>query len=218
MDILEIARNLALSYIPFLFALCVHEWAHGWMAKRRGDDTAELMGRLTLNPIAHMDLIGTLILPVIMMSGIFGGGILFGWAKPVPVNIRNLSRPKEDMFWIALAGPVSNIIQAFLGAILLVFAFSTTLLGNIQGSIVEMLRFYMIINLFLAFFNLIPVHPLDGGKILDRFLSPQASMKLEENQQILMIVAFGLVFTGVLSTPVTWVFKMMISVVIGVVS
>src|SRR6185436_15011255 len=110
MDILEISVRVAIIYIPFLFALCFHEFAHGWVAKMRGDNTAEQLGRLTLNPIAHADLIGTFILPVSAI--VFGIPIFFGWAKPVPVNIRNLKNIRTDMFWIALAGPASNIFLA----------------------------------------------------------------------------------------------------------
>jgi Zn-dependent protease len=112
-NFVEIGHKLALFYVPFLFALCFHEFAHGWIAKTRGDNTAELMGRLTLNPMAHADMIGTFALPI--MAIVFSVPIFFGWAKPVPVNIRNLKNPRVDMFWIALAGPASNILLAVLG-------------------------------------------------------------------------------------------------------
>ena len=102
-------------FVPFLFALCFHEYAHGWVAKLRGDNTAQTMGRLTMNPLVHMDLVGTLILPMMAILNP-GMGIFFGWAKPVPVNERNLKNPRIDMFWIALAGPASNLFLAAVSA------------------------------------------------------------------------------------------------------
>ena len=119
-SLVGIAAKVALFYIPFLFALCFHEFAHGWMALKKGDNTAQLMGRMTLSPFPHMDIWGTVVLPIFAV--VSGWGFLFGWAKPVPVNPRNLQRPKEDMFWIALAGPLSNIILSVVGEIALVLS------------------------------------------------------------------------------------------------
>ena len=109
---LEFLAKVGVCFQPLLFALCFHEDAHGWTARRFGDRTAEYMGRLTLNPFPHLDILGTVVLPVV---GLLAGGVVFGWAKPVPVNPRNLSQPKEQMFWIALAGPLSNILLGFVG-------------------------------------------------------------------------------------------------------
>lgn len=108
-NLVEIVGKVAGTFIPFLFALSFHEFAHGWVAKKRGDRTAEQLGRLTLNPFAHADLVGTFILP---LMGILSGWAMFGWAKPVPVNPRNLKDPKNDMFWVAAAGPLSNFLLA----------------------------------------------------------------------------------------------------------
>ncbi|MBC7372008.1 MAG: site-2 protease family protein, partial [Bdellovibrionaceae bacterium] len=102
MDMMEIGAKIGVYYIPFLFALCFHEYAHGFVAKMLGDNTAEMLGRLTLHPVVHMDMLGTVALP--LMAIVFNSPIFFGWAKPVPVNARNLKNPKKDMFWVALAG------------------------------------------------------------------------------------------------------------------
>src|SRR5690606_16730988 len=119
-DILEKLVKTGIFFVPFLFSLCVHEFAHGWVALKRGDHTARMMGRLTLNPMAHADMIGTFILP--LASLFMGSPIFFGWAKPVPVDARNLKNPRTDMFWVAFAGPLSNVLMAFLGAFAFVFA------------------------------------------------------------------------------------------------
>ena len=120
-DIAAAIPKLAMFFPAFLFALCFHEYAHGWMAKKFGDDTAEHMGRLTMNPIAHADVIGTIVLPIF---AIVTGAPLFGWAKPVPVNPRNLKNPKTDMFWVAFAGPLSNVLLAVVGAVIMVVGVS----------------------------------------------------------------------------------------------
>jgi Zn-dependent protease len=192
------------TFIAFLFALCFHEYAHGWMAKRKGDRTAEMMGRLTLNPFAHADLVGTFILPAF---AIFGGGILFGWAKPVPVNPRNLRYPKEDMFWIALAGPLSNLLLALLGGLGFVIV-AVEYAGHPTGMAVRaMLDVFILINIFLALFNMIPLHPLDGGKVLARFLPESANNWLETNQMYLNVCLIVLFISGgfrILAVPVYW--------------
>src|SRR5687768_7506099 len=120
MDFLDMGYKLATQFVPLLFALCFHEFAHGWVAKKRGDNTADMLGRLTLNPMAHADPIGTFLLPISAI--LFQSPILFGWAKPVPVNERNLKKPLSDMFWIALAGPLSNIFLAVVSALVLGFS------------------------------------------------------------------------------------------------
>lgn len=191
MDFAQIGEKISLIYVPFLFALCFHEWAHAWMAARFGDLTAERMGRLTLNPTAHMDPLGTVFFPMIAI--ISGGGFFFGWAKPVPVNERNLVRPRNDMFWIALAGPGSNFILAFISAFLLAANSRFLPIPDYAEAISTILRFFIIINLSLAYFNLIPVHPLDGGKILARFLPENINQWLEDNSQIIGLSLFVLI-------------------------
>ncbi len=195
-DPVEIGGKLALFYVPFLFALCFHEFAHGLVAKWRGDNTAEQLGRLTLNPMAHADLIGTFILPVSAI--IFGIPIFFGWAKPVPVNARNLKNVRTDMFWIALAGPASNVLLAVVSAAFMGVSVHFQLLGSYQDPILKLLQMFVLTNLFLAIFNILPLHPLDGGKVLARFLPASLNYKLEQNEQMTSLILLMLVFTGAL--------------------
>lgn len=216
LDIVEIGGKLALFYVPFLFALCFHEFAHGFVAKMRGDNTAEQLGRLTLNPLAHADLIGTFLLPVSAI--IFGIPIFFGWAKPVPVNTRNLKNVRTDMFWIALAGPASNILLAVLGAGFMFFAVRFGFLGDYAKQVFTLMQMFILTNLFLAIFNIIPLHPLDGGKVLARFLPASINYKLEQNEQMTSLVLMVLVFSGalhVLRIPVMAIFDVLMAVVGG---
>lgn len=168
MDVSKLV-NFALFFPGFLFSLSVHESAHGYIASKLGDNTAKRLGRITLNPIPHMDPIGTLLLPI---AGYFMGGFLIGWGVPVPVDYRYFKSFKRDALLVALAGPVSNIILALLFAGLihsLAFLFPDWLNSDLNyngatlmGAIVQV----FILNLVLAFFNLIPIHPLDGGKVM----------------------------------------------------
>lgn len=208
MDIVEIGGRLAISFVPFLFALCFHEFAHALVAKWRGDDTAEQMGRLTLNPHAHADMIGTYLLPISAI--VFNVPLMFGWAKPVPVNTRNLKNVKNDMFWIALAGPMSNVFLAVVATIVMMVGVRYGFFGTYVTPIVKMLGAFVVINLFLAIFNMLPLHPLDGGKVLARFLPTSINHKLEQNEQVTSFLLLGLMLTGVLSVlqvPVYFVYN-----------
>ena len=151
--------------IPVIFAITLHEVAHGWVAKQYGDRTAEMQGRLTLNPIAHIDPIGTLLLPGLLL---YMGGLVFGWAKPVPINPVNLNNPKKDMFFVAIAGPIANLMMTVFWVILLYLFKSILNIGNsnIIIFIDTMCETGIFINLILMIFNLLPVPPLDGGRIL----------------------------------------------------
>lgn len=201
-DLLEIAAKLGMFFVPFLFALCFHEFAHGLVAKWRGDNTAQMMGRLTMNPFAHADLLGTWILPIAAIA--LNSPFFFGWANPVPVNERNLKRPRQDMFWVALAGPASNVLLALIGTVLLGFVY-----GHFRGdpsgtAYVRLLESFLVVNLFLAVFNLIPIHPLDGGKVLAPFLPASWNIWLEQNQSTLnmFLLMFLLIAGGTLAVPV----------------
>jgi Zn-dependent protease len=153
---------------PLLFALTVHEWSHGYVAMRLGDPTARLLGRLTLNPLAHLDPLGSILMLLPPH---------FGWAKPVPVDVRYLKHPRRDMMWIAMAGPISNILLAtFFGTVLRVASASQLeLSGAAATAVVKMIGWSVVLNLTLAIFNMIPIFPLDGSRVLTGLLpAPQA--------------------------------------------
>lgn len=216
MDFVEIGGKLALFYVPFLFALCFHEFAHGMVAKWRGDNTAERLGRLTMNPTAHADLIGTVILPISAI--IFSSPLFFGWAKPVPVDSRNLKNVRTDMFWIALAGPASNILLAIVSTVFMFFAYRYGFLGEMTRPVHELMQMFILTNLFLAIFNIIPLHPLDGGKVLARFLPPSINYKLEQNEHVTSWILLLLLLTGalkLLSIPVYYLFNQLMTFASG---
>lgn len=208
--------KIGMIYIPMLLALCVHEFAHALMAKWRGDNTAERMGRLTLNPAAHIDMMGTVILPLSLMA--WNVPVFFGWAKPVPFDPRNLSNPRVDSFWIALAGPLSNVILALLGTVLLALTVRVLALPIDPQAMQTFIVYFIMINLFLAVFNMIPVHPLDGGKVLARFLPLRWNNFLEEHEQTVSIVLMVAILLGgarFLAGPVQWVASILIGIAVG---
>lgn len=183
---------LATGRIPaILFALSMHEAAHAWMSLRRGDDTAARMGRITLNPLAHLDPIGSI--------GIFLG--FFGWGKPVPYVERNLKNPRADAMWIAAAGPLSNLLLAAISGILFRILFHFAEIGDGVGDriilfLLFLTSFSLIVNLFLCFFNLIPIFPLDGEKILLGFLPHQQAYQYAQLRQfgpmgLLLLILMG---------------------------
>lgn len=216
MDYTEIGGKLAIYYVPFLFALCFHEFSHGLVAKWKGDNTAEQLGRLTMNPMAHADMIGTFFLPIAAI--IFSSPIFFGWAKPVPVNTRNLKNVRADMFWIAIAGPLSNLLLAVAATVFMFVALRMGFLGSYTKTAFDLLQMFVLVNLFLAIFNILPLHPLDGGKVLARFLPASWNYKLEQNEHISGIILMVLIFTGmlkILSVPVFAAFTFLMSFASG---
>lgn len=199
-------------YVPFLFSLCVHEFAHGWVANKLGDPTAKLMGRLTLSPVAHADVIGTVILPLLAI--LTKSHIFFGWAKPVPVNPRNLKNERTGMFWVALAGPVSNLIMALIAAFVLVYFDSRMLLD--KNPVAEMAKVFFGVNISLAVFNLIPINPLDGGKIIARFLPESINRSMEDHQMTLNFILMFLFLSGSLSIILMPVFSFFYSTMLKI--
>ena len=181
--------GLILLLPPLLFALTFHEASHGWMALRLGDPTAKLLGRLTLNPLAHLDPLGTLIF--IIPPHI-------GWAKPVPVDVRYLKHPRRDMMWIALAGPVSNVILAFVFGMILrgLSALSHDFSSPAERALVNMVAWSVVLNLSLAAFNMIPIFPLDGSKVLTGLLSPMAAARFQQLEPIGPIILLGIILIG----------------------
>jgi Zn-dependent protease len=181
------AVQVLLLMIPgLLLAVTVHEVAHGWVADRLGDPTARLAGRLTLNPLPHIDPLGAL---AFVLAG-------FGWARPVPVSARNLRRPVRDMAWVAAAGPLSNFLVAFLGLVLLILISRVLDAPFVARPVAGMLRFVYTFNLGLAIFNLIPLPPLDGGHFLPYFFPRRSWPLLARLEQYGPFILLLLVFSG----------------------
>ena len=199
MSILILVATVA---IPLIFAITVHEVAHGWVALHLGDPTAKYAGRLTLNPIKHIDPLGTIIVPlvmVVMSSGMASGPWAFGWAKPVPVAFHNLRNPRRDMILVAAAGPAVNLAMALGWALLLSqrIAFDPGL--DLESDwIVQMSLFGVVINVLLAVFNMLPIPPLDGGRVLAGLLPPQLARGLQFVEPFGFLILIALIFTGVL--------------------
>lgn len=190
---LTLIQKIAVSALPIIFAITVHEAAHGYAAKYFGDLTAEKLGRITLNPLKHIDPIGTILLPALTLML---GGILFGWAKPVPVNFANLRNPKKDMLWVAAAGPASNFLMAILWTLVLNYASSTS--GSAGFFLIEMSKVGIMINLVLMVLNLLPLPPLDGGRIAVSLLPMGLATKLSQLERYGFVILIALMFTGIL--------------------
>ncbi|MDT7849470.1 site-2 protease family protein [Methylophilus sp. VKM B-3414] len=212
MEELTVVQKIAAYALPILFAITVHEAAHGYAAKYFGDLTAERMGRITLNPFKHIDPIGTILLPAI---SIMFGGILFGWAKPVPVNFGQLRRPKQDMLWVALAGPASNFVMALLWG--LVLARVGQFPDAAQAYVSQMSLAGVQINLVLLVLNLFPLPPLDGGRIAVSLLPMSAAIKFAQLERYGMLILIALLFTGILGivlSPVLRFFQHLLTVLV----
>jgi Zn-dependent protease len=197
MQELTMVQKIAVWAIPVLFAITLHEVAHGWMARKLGDPTAEMLGRLTLNPLKHIDPIGTVLIPMLLLVL---GGFIFGWAKPVPVTAQNLRNPRRDMAIVAAAGPLSNLLMAIFWVLILKLAF---VFGASMPQIATPLSYMGIagvtINLVLMVLNLIPLPPLDGGRVVNGLLPPRLSWQYSRIEPYGFFIILALLATGALS-------------------
>lgn len=199
MDVAGFLTIVSVAAIPILFAITLHEVAHGWTARSFGDRTAEMQGRLSLNPLRHIDLVGTVLVPLLLL---FLGGFLFGWAKPVPVDPRNLRDPRRNMVWVSAAGPAANLAMAFGWAFLLMLS-QRFELGTPGFWVGSMASVGITINLLLAIFNLLPIPPLDGGQLLSNLLprGPLAQL-LESIRPFGLFIVLGMVALGLLQAVI----------------
>jgi Zn-dependent protease len=196
MDDFTLVQKIIIYSIPVIFAITVHEVAHGWVASKLGDQTARLMGRLTLNPLKHIDPVGTIIVPIVMLMFT---PFLLGWAKPVPVDWRNLRRPRRDMAWVAVAGPAANLIMLLFW---ILFAKLILLSGPGDSEsakpFIAMALAGIFINIILMVLNLIPVPPLDGSRIVSSLLPPRTALLYNRLEPYGLIIVLVLLVTGVL--------------------
>ena len=194
MDSNTLIQTVLIYALPVLFAITVHEAAHGYVARHFGDPTASMLGRVTLNPVPHIDPIGTILMPLLLYFAT-SGAFLFGYAKPVPVDFSRLRRPKRDMIWVAAAGPASNFIQALLWAIVFTVMAGS---GVTERFFLEMCKAGVLTNLVMCAFNLFPLPPLDGGRVLVGLLPPRQAYALARIEPwgfyiVMALVVFGIV-------------------------
>lgn len=192
MDIETTLRLITIYAIPVIFAITLHEAAHGYVAKMFGDNTAYVLGRVSLNPTRHIDPLGTIIFPLLTM---FLGGMLFGWAKPVPVNQGQLREPRRHMIWVVLAGPASNFVMAFMWAILLRILLS---MGQTDGFLWQVSMAGIQINLILMVLNLLPIPPLDGGRVIMNLVPLEVERMLARIEPYGIWILLLLLMTGTL--------------------
>lgn len=204
-------QTLAISALPVIFAITLHEAAHGYVARHYGDATAWRAGRVTLNPLRHIDPIGTILVPALIML-VSAGGLLFGWAKPVPVDFGRLRNPKRDMLWVAAAGPGANLAMALGWAMVLKLAVGMPDHGY-SGALAEMARVGISINAVLMLLNLLPIPPLDGGRIAVSLLPHRAAWQFSRIEPYGFVILLAMLFLGVLNVvlgPLVGLFLMLI--------
>lgn len=209
----NIVQTLAIWALPVLFAVTLHEVAHGWVAKVLGDDTAAQQGRLSLNPMRHVDPVGTVLVPAVLVAL---GGFIFGWAKPVPVNFGRLRQPKRDMIWVALAGPGANLVMALawgIGLKLIVVIGGNT--PMVQGA-AYMCVAGILINLILMVLNLLPLPPLDGSRVVAGLLPIEAARNYLKIEPYGLVILLVLLFTGVLGALIGPPMAAAKSIILGV--
>lgn len=215
MEDTQLLYYLTIAPVPIILAITLHEVSHGLVAKHLGDRTADMQGRLTLNPLKHIDPIGTVVVPLFL---VFTTGFLFGWARPVPVDPRNFKRPREDMALVALAGPVSNLVMALFWAIIMslsVHVLNQTWIGEPLSLMAEV---GIMINLVLMLLNLLPLPPLDGGRIVTGILKPAAAYRFAQIERYGFVILLVLLFTGILGKillPLLQLTKKLLFLIVG---
>lgn len=199
MDIQRIIYTIGQCAPGFLLAIVFHEWAHGYVAKKFGDNTAEQAGRLTFNPSAHIDMYGTVIFPLI---GVVLGWSVIGWAKPVPVNIRNFKNFRKAIFWVSFAGPLANLLLGTLSSLAYaIIATQVSESSDFYSISLKMLGYSVFINFLLAFFNLIPLPPLDGSKMVSSYLKGDMLRKYEALAQYTGYIFLGIIALSLMGIP-----------------
>ena len=182
-------QTLLIYIIPLLFAITLHEAAHGWVASKLGDHTARMMGRVTLDPTKHIDPIGTIAIPLVLLLS--SSGFIFGWAKPVPINFNALRNGKNGMIWVALAGPGANILMAICWLFVMIIAIKMNI-----TVLIEMGRVGILVNCVLAVFNLLPIPPLDGSRVISALLPNRLAYQYNQLEQYGLYILLGLMFLG----------------------
>jgi len=209
-------QQISAWVMPVLLAITVHETAHGWVARRFGDKTAQMLGRLTLNPIKHIDPVGTILVPALML--LLPGGFVFGWAKPVPVDWRNFKHPKQDMAWVAVAGPASNLLMALAWALAARVALGLSSDNWIALPLLFMGVAGIFINTILMVLNLLPLPPLDGGRVVTGLLPAPYAYQFARVEPYGFFILIALLVTGVLGIvmwPVVKLFLQLMASVAG---
>lgn len=212
---LSLIQKIAVFALPVIFAITLHEAAHGYVARYFGDTTAAALGRITLNPIKHIDPVGTIVVPLVILIAsklLMGGGILFGWAKPVPINFGQLRRPKQDMLWVAAAGPGANLIMGIFWALVIQIGYALGS-GFASAPLILMGAAGVFINVILMSLNLIPLPPLDGGRIAVSLLPVRQAIQFSRLEPYGLFILLGLLFTGILGKILWPLISFFISVV-----
>lgn len=207
-------QKIILMAPPVLFAITVHEVAHGWVANKLGDPTARMLGRLTLNPIKHIDPIGTVLVPIVIFFSSHGS-FIFGWAKPVPVTAQNFAKPRTGMAWVAAAGPVSNLLMAVLWVAVAWLAAALSPQVPFIAPLYYMGQFGVVANVVLCVLNLFPLPPLDGSRVLTGFLPPEGARVMYRIEPYGLFIVAILMFTGVLGILLGPIMDWLIGLLLG---